>query len=150
MNRGLPELKDRLRARFFILGGIPRYLFVQIDDSAATIIDRAFANTRWDGLTRIAQLNGVTEREEISHRIVHRVNEINIIGQYRDYVPQFASDYVAAMAAKIYSQEKHLSAVQFLDSTSAINCAGSLRGNIFEPLAHRCIRNGQNFTIIFG
>jgi len=57
--------EDILRAQYFVLGGVPRYLFVNKDIHAATIVNTALATTRWDVLIKVA--SSFTPNECLNH-----------------------------------------------------------------------------------
>jgi hypothetical protein len=136
----------RLKARFFVLGGVPRYLFDEQNTRACKMVEEAFSNTNWEMLKKVAESKGASAAQEISHRLLHRMNIAGgINGEYSQYEPRFASKFVAVMAAQTYAAERRKSIIEFLDETSLIGYAGTLRGNVFEPVAHQCIKRGGRF-----
>ena len=133
-----------LKARFFVLGGVPRYLFDDLNTLAVKLIETAFSNTTWEVLNKVAGSNGSSDNHEISHRLGHRINISGLNGEYSDYEPRFASNFVAVMAVQNYSRARRESIIQVLDETSNLGYTGALRGNVFEPVAHQCIILGGN------
>jgi hypothetical protein len=139
--------EDILRARYFVLGGVPRYLFDNLDVPAATIVNTALANTRWDVLKRVASSFTPNACLEASHRLIHLYNADNGAGKYRDYKPVFASNFVSAMAYNSYFKERRDITLDFLQETFHFGYVSSLRGHIFESLSHLTVSRGGNYVV---
>eukprot|EP00158_Paraphelidium_tribonemae_P007871 Partr_v1_DN28383_c2_g1_i2_m78400 putative crinkler (CRN) family protein len=128
--------ESEVRARYFVLGGVPRYMFDQRVELAADLIKNALENTTLEVLSKMSKADVVNDQHEASHRIIHR---FDTKGDFRHYESRFASNFVATKVAQRYATERRQSIIQFLDETSNMGFTGTLRGNIFEPVAHRCV-----------
>ena len=136
--------RDRLAARFHLLGGVPRYLFDHLNDLAVGILHNAVNNCDLSHLKRLYESNGAYG-EEISHRLVHLTSSEWIDPPFAKHTLYYASDYVTTLIAEKYSQFRRDSVVQWLDETSDLGIAGGLRGNLFENIGHLQLKQGGHF-----
>jgi DNA polymerase III delta prime subunit len=144
---------NRLAVRFLLLGGIPRYLFDNLNLLAVEILRDAIAKTGNENLQRLAEYTaeGTTKIKtgndlgEISHRLLH------LDGSQSDSPPfgkgreKYASSYVVTMIIERYKNDRRKSIVQWIEETSTIGITGGLRGNLFEEIAHPILMKGGNF-----
>jgi hypothetical protein len=88
--------KDCLAARFYLLGGVPRYLLEKIDVKAANILKSAVEQTEPSHLQRLHQSEGSGAHEEVSHRLIQHdsMSEISL---------KYASLYVSALVVQKHS-----------------------------------------------
>jgi GTPase SAR1 family protein len=127
---------DRLAARFYFLGGIPRYLFDHLDKTAAEILRTAINGANSLHLKSLYESKGNFAPEEISHRLVHQYSSSDTEPPFGQLCLQYASDYVSTLVAEKYQTDRHDAVIQWLSETSEIGIAGGLRGNLFENIAH--------------
>ena len=135
--------KERLSARFFTLGGIPRYLFDNLQLPAAKILDEAINNCDISHLKRLFESKGTTG-DEISHRLVHLHSFESNQPPFGEKQLQYASDYATTLIARNYQKDRHDAVVLWLNETSPTGIAGGLRRNLFENIGHLQLMKGGN------
>jgi hypothetical protein len=138
----IPSL-NVVAARFFVLGGVPRLLFDEVDTLAWELIDDAMRNTDEEKLKQVASSEGAKAADSVSHRLVHRVIDATVDNDdFKKCRIAFPSSYVSFAIMKKYSKDRKEKALNFLDDTSDLGMAATLRGNVFEPFAHLFVQNG--------
>jgi hypothetical protein len=132
--------KDRLASRFYLLGGVPRYLFQHTDKNAATILKHAIDGSQPSHFQRLYESQGSAAQEGVSHRLIHQdsISEISL---------KYSSPYVATLVAEKYQAIRRDMVIQWLNETSDIGKAGGLRGYLFEDIGHSILLKGGVFRI---
>eukprot|EP00834_Sanchytrium_tribonematis_P004569 NODE_233_length_12044_cov_0.738803.p1 type:complete len:583 gc:universal NODE_233_length_12044_cov_0.738803:5804-7552(+) len=132
----------QLYARFHLIGGVPRYLFENLQEMAATILHDALKASDNSHLQRLFEFKG-KNGEEPSHRLIHLNSSIDTAPPWGQYSLSYASDFVSTMVASKYQKLRNDMVVQWLDETSDIGKSGGLRGNLFETLGHLQLKKGN-------
>jgi hypothetical protein len=135
--------RNVIAARFFVLGGVPRLLFDNLNTLACKLIDIAIVNTDQENLKQVASSDGAKAADSVSHRLIHRIIDASVDqDDFTECRIAFPSSYVSFEIMKQYSKNRRENALNFLEETSHVGIFGSLRGSIFEPFAHLYIQNG--------
>ncbi|GBC11303.2 hypothetical protein GLOIN_2v1469707 [Rhizophagus irregularis DAOM 181602=DAOM 197198] len=66
---------------------------------------------------------------------------------YSEYILEFASDYVSEMVMNKLAEKHKQELLDFVNSSEDLNEFGSLRGTMFERLAHRKLLRGGKFKV---
>ena len=143
--------ENHLAARFFLLGGIPRYLFDHLDSSVSDILRDAISATQEANLKKLVESKAEISKSknttgEVSHRLLH------LNGSNEDDPPfgkpreQYASSYVATMILERYKIYRRQLVIQWIEETTDVGIAGGLRGNLFENIAHSGLKKGGSFS----
>ena len=133
--------KTHLAARFLLLGGVPRYLFEDLDIPAAKLLIFAVNESDPSHLKRLFESKG-ENGEEISHRLVHQDSSEYTAPPFREVTLRYASCFAVTLIAQKYKMNRRDSVVQWLDETSESGIAGGLRGNLFENIGHLQLKRG--------
>jgi hypothetical protein len=123
-----------------LFNGIPRYIFSSSPADIKQSIDNIISTITTTDLLKYIGTD--TVNPETSHKIIKLVPDKN----YSAYVVHFSSNYVEDRLPQQLAWREREALVNFvLRSSSNIPSAQSLRGVLFEPLAHEKIANGGSF-----
>eukprot|EP00835_Amoeboradix_gromovi_P004494 NODE_353_length_10269_cov_0.284759.p2 type:complete len:583 gc:universal NODE_353_length_10269_cov_0.284759:4833-6581(+) len=134
----------QLYTRFHLIGGVPRYLFENLEDMAAAILHNALTKSDTSHLQRLFESKGEAG-EEVSHRLIHLNSSNDTKPSWGQYSLSYSSDFVSIMVANKYQKVRRDMVIQWLDETSDIGKAGGLRGNLFKGIGHLQIKKGSFF-----
>ena len=138
--------KMYLKARYFIAGGIPRYLFENLQSPAAKLIYDAIKNTETSHLKRLYESKGVNG-EEISHKLIHQLSSNECDYPFTSPGFRYASDYVTSLIANFIIKSRINSVYDFLIEASIYGEFGTLRGSLFEGIGHSQIYSSGTFKL---
>ncbi|RIB06689.1 hypothetical protein C2G38_2007195 [Gigaspora rosea] len=132
-------------------GGIPRFVFEKaLDSSQQNHLEEAINKCN----TRLLDFVGeIDHADDISHRIVHI--HTNLPGEEEEkedeethYVNKFilfASEWVAEKVIDKFEKSYNQQLKNFVTASSSDNEYSTLRGVIFEQIAHRILQKGGTF-----
>jgi len=133
---------DTWRKQYEILGGIPRYVFENVEISPEVLVSSACLECELDDCTKLIGLNStITEKSKIVHTLVH----INSISPYTCLSVQFASLFVLNTIVREKRIEARRKMQTLLESCSGNPLAASLCGHIFEDYAIEMLTAGGVF-----
>ncbi|KAF0382297.1 putative crinkler family protein [Gigaspora margarita] len=144
---------DKIKNLYMRWGGIPRFVLENAHDKAQqNLLQHAIDTVDETILNYVGETNCP---DDVSHKLVHiRTNlpvdeetDVEKVLPYTETYIYFASEYVAnevVVKLKINYKEK---LKNFIMASSSINEYGSLRGNIFERVAHQILQGGGTFNI---
>ncbi|PKK65784.1 hypothetical protein RhiirC2_664896, partial [Rhizophagus irregularis] len=124
-------------------GGIPRYVLFHAQNYALQrLLDSGINEVNPVIMNYVGE---ISHGNEVSHRLVHiHTNDDNGVPYYGEFILQFASDYVAEGVINRLVEINKQALLEFVKSSVDINEYSTLRGVIFERLAHRKLIKGGN------
>ena len=125
-------------ARYYIIGGIPRYVLQYRDISGAEFLNEAFSGIETEHLTRLIESNDSSTH--LSHRIIHMHSDNN----YRTIVREYASE-LAGLCTMMKFEKVSNSAVLRIFEKGQSPEISALRGHIFERFVHHILATGGSF-----
>jgi len=139
----LPHFPAMSRAvveeRFATFGGIPRYVLDE-DEEWRRDLDKAIEKCN---LARLREsVGGRDLQEEVSHRLLqYDVQQVGAIPLVR-----FASPYVERQVAEKLLTDERRALLHFV-ATAKEPTVASVRGKLFEEVAHRLLCTGSTFQV---
>jgi hypothetical protein len=131
--------KEQLQELFERYDGIPRYCF---DFKRRPDLDSAMARTPAIGL-----LPSLIESKNVAIEITYQLVKIVPTMDFSDFTHAFLSKYVLETLPEILvKREKDIVVALVTQSLVSIPTAQSLRGYLFESLAHLKLATGDKFT----
>ncbi|CAG8634815.1 15358_t:CDS:2 [Funneliformis caledonium] len=128
-------------------GGIPRYVLELTDDDSQAELEHAINNVNNNILYFVGESEGdICSSHKLAHIYTNDDPEENE-EPYTKIIMRFASEYVAErIVSKIEERYKH-ELKCFVKSSSSESAFYSLRGALFEEIAHRILQKGGKFKI---
>jgi hypothetical protein len=133
-------------------GGIARQVLEQAKDQGnLPLLEKAISSCDMDACIR--SVGEISNKDDASHRIVHIIVEDRIGPDGAEVDPfihthiEFASAYVADQVTLRFWEQQRKDLLTFLKSSAGEGGVASLRGNMFEALAHKFLRRGGKFNV---
>ncbi|CAJ0645544.1 16652_t:CDS:2 [Entrophospora sp. SA101] len=158
-----PDLNQELvQSLYNKWGGIPRYtLYYALNDSQQDLLQMAISTVNQRILNFVGE---TTDDDDTRHRIVHISTNVPQAGEYKGKgsavikpemgkdrpfytmsILEFASDYVSEKVVGRLTTHYRNQLLNFVESSSLINEYSTLRGAIFEQIAHQKLLSGKSF-----
>ncbi|RGB29123.1 hypothetical protein C1646_602795, partial [Rhizophagus diaphanus] len=138
--------KEEVQALHYKWGGIPRFvLFHARNYNSQKQLDTAITEVE----KSIMYFVGETSSGNFaSHKLVHIYSKLaDKMSYYSEYILEFASNYVSEMVINKLAEKHKQELLDFVNSSEDLNEFGSLRGTMFERLAHRKLLRGGKFKV---
>jgi len=133
-----------IKQRFYLFGGIPRYVFGKDMDYLQTVLDNAMLKC---STAVIKEYLGTTDRiltDEVSHKLL----QYKIGSGFSVAAVVFGSEYVKERLPEILVQKQIRGCIELVqDFLPGIPTVASLRGTLFETLAHHSLTAGGTFKV---
>ncbi|CAG8701888.1 2263_t:CDS:1, partial [Funneliformis caledonium] len=136
-------------------GGIPRFILEKsLDSSQQNHLEDAISKSNWKLFEFVGEID---HANDVSHRIIHihtnlpsEEEEMNEEGEEIFYIQKFilfASEWVAEKVMNRLESNYSQQLRNFVTASSSENEYSTLRGVIFEQIAHRILQKGGSFNI---
>jgi len=131
--------EDEVKARFEVVGGIPRYIFQSAPkfDNLKSYIDLKLDNIDLKVISKA--LGNPEEGDEISHKLIQY--EVDTTSYTKSTV-KFASEYVEVELPKRASKDSLKQLGEMIDNLARVGNAAVLNGHLFEHFAHTVYPRG--------
>ncbi|RHZ71427.1 hypothetical protein Glove_258g33 [Diversispora epigaea] len=133
--------KAKVEDLFSKQGGIPRFILEKAQDSTQQILleEAIVKNSNPKIFNFVGEID---HADDMSHRIIHIHTNT-----YTDKIIRFASKYVAEKVTYHLEENYKKELKNFVTANSSINEYITLRGFMFENIAHRILQMGGTFNI---
>ncbi|CAG8840757.1 22424_t:CDS:2, partial [Gigaspora margarita] len=129
-------------------GGIPRFVLEKAQDSSQQKhIEDAISKSDGRLLNFVGEID---HADDISHRLIHIHTNLPGEGEEAPYIQKyilFASEWVAEKVMEKLERNYNQQLRNFVSASSSENEYSTLRGVIFEQIAHRILQKGRSFII---
>eukprot|EP00804_Cyclotella_cryptica_P009190 CCRYP_003240-RB/>CCRYP_003240-RB protein AED:0.12 eAED:0.27 QI:82/0/0/1/0/0/2/0/567 len=138
-----PEAKDKWRERFTFLGGIPRFVLEETEETATEILEEACNDCSLDDCIKKIGINSsITERSKVIHSLIHMTST----DPFTKPIVQYASAKAMDIIVHKHNLQDKQKMQRLLASCEGNPLTAALRGYIFEQHAIELLEKGGSFT----
>ena len=151
-----PEIDESgVLERFERWGGIPRYVLAKLDRDAQTQLESAARSVTLDQLLAHAEALEISDRQDLSHRLLH----IKLAGEVDTSIPiyspdfytnvrsELASNYVSGLVYAAAAASKRSQLIALISSEEKSRAFSVMRGHLFEQEALKVLEVGGRFLV---